>query len=266
MATRLSGDYIEENGEKLLLISDPTKLNIKYLNLSNFVKNGEEKYERELNPNVDHGVTQAVYQLNDSVLVSTSGIDILERGRLIFYNLKSDVKSTTELFPQIKDHTLDPYSQYALYFSHITVNKGKKLIASAMDAFNRVDIFSFHGELVTTAITGNSDFIINNENLTNGNALIPYNTNYMHIASTNEYIYALHYDQNYMEIGKIEIEPSIKVFTWDGKFKCQLNTPDYISTFSVTSDNSKIIAVDNYSGKIIQYNISEIMNRPRNTE
>lgn len=103
------------------------------------------------------------------------------------------------------------------------------MIASAMDGFNRIDMFDYEGNLVKSMVTGYSDPIIKKDKLTVDGALIPYMSHYLYVTSTGKYIFALYYGQNYMEIGTVKIDPVINVFSWDGKLHCQLILSDYLS-------------------------------------
>jgi hypothetical protein len=258
MSARLSGDFIDLNDEKLLIISDSNVGKLTYFNFTHFIKTGEETYLNEFNPSFEHGLTQSVFQISDSIIVSTPGMDAKERGRLLYYNLRSHSSFVTDLFPSVQDNSLNSYSLYALYFNQITVNKDKRLIASAMDGFNRIDMFDYEGNLVKSMVTGDSDPIIKKDKLTVDGALIPYLSHYMHITSTPKYIFALYYGQNYMEIGEVKIDPVINVFSWDGKLQCQLMFSDYLSQFAVDTENFLIYGIDRYPDRIWKYDIREI--------
>ncbi|EON77928.1 hypothetical protein ADIS_1587 [Lunatimonas lonarensis] len=258
MSARLSGDFIEINNEKYLIISDLNFGKVTYFNFSHFIKTGKETYVNEFNPSFEHGLTQSVFQINDSIMVSTPGMDAKERGRLLYYNLSSDSSFVTDLFPSVKDNNLNAYDLYALYFSQITINKDKRLIASAMDGFNRIDMFDFEGKLIKSMVTGDSDHITKRDRLTVDGALLPYMSHYMYVTSTEKYIFSLYYGQNFMEIGTVKIDPVINVFTWDGEFYCQLMLNDYLSQFAVDTENFLIYAIDRYPDRILRYDIRDI--------
>lgn len=258
-ASRIGGSFLRKDRIVLLPIIDPIKHVIHYLDFNHFVATGDENYVDIISSNYSTGLTQEIFHISDSILVSTPGIDRIDFGRLLFYDVVNDSSYVNELFPIVKDEELSSQDKYALYFSRLTVNHGKRVIASAMDAFNRIDLFDFSGNLIRSIETGDSDHLISAASLNDDLGLIPYNSQYMWINSTNSFIFALHFNQDYREINKVKINPKIRVFNWDGDPISELLFEDYIMGFAIDEINCVLYGIDNYSNRTLKYDLSVIL-------
>jgi hypothetical protein len=259
MAARITGCTIQKDNSVLLPINDPARNKVQYLDFSHFIATGNEDYHEAIDIDYNIGLTQGIFYLSDTVLVSIPGIDRIDFGRLLFYNISNDSSYINELFPVVLDQKLTPQDKYALYFSHLTVNQDQRIIASAMDAFDRIDLFDFSGMLIQSIITGDSDRIVKTRDIKDDNGLIPYNTQYMDIKSTVKYIFALYFNQDYRKLNKEKIEPKLRIFTWDGKPISELIFEDYIMSFAIDIKSGVLYGIDNYSNKIFKYDLSDVL-------
>jgi hypothetical protein len=260
-AIRVNGQKIKKNGTDYLVVNDGFKNRIKLLNLNKLINDSIENYDYTFQIESRHGLSQSVFFINDSTVISTSGVDSWEHGRLKFYNLKQNLSWVTTLFPILEDANLSPYEQYMLYFSYIHFNPQLGLIASSMDAFDRIDIFNLEGELVNSFKGEPDTHLTKNKNLTSNGGIPPYPVYYKYSTASDRFIYGLYYNQLNTEIEKVEVKTKIRVFDWEGNWIKTFTVDEYLSNIEVYEDDSYIIGIDKVNEKIIKYDISRLMKK-----
>lgn len=258
-AIRVNGQTLSKNGTNYLVLNDGFKYRVRLLNLDRLIKDSVEVYDYTYDIDSKHGLSQSITFLNDSIIVSTPGIDSKEFGRLKFYNLKADSSWVSDLFPQVLDQNLSPFDFYSLYFSYIHVNEGSKKIASSMDAFDRIDIFDFNGNLENSYLGESDHYITENSKLKEEGTFPPYPVYYKYSTSSPNHIYGLYYNQLNVEIEQKEIQPLIKVIDWEGNLVANLLVDEYLSNIEVYKDESFLIGIDKVNEKIMLYDLKKVL-------
>jgi hypothetical protein len=139
----------------------------------------------------------------------------------------------------------------------------KTKFASAMTMFNRVDIFDANGNLLNSYIDKDniSKSQIRNylssteENLIN----LDVKNYYMDAWSTNDFIYTLYHNQKQADYSKKSIPVKIRIFNWNAEPMCEINVPDYLTTFTVDEKNGIMYGGAYFDEKIFKYDISSIL-------
>ena len=184
--------------------------------------------------------------------------------RLQIYDPTSDViLKTIPLFPEIKkgrkdlDFIVNKYNM--LYVSNIGLKPDKTRIASAMCAFDRIDVFKTDGELERSIFNGSEipDNISAYLAQTDSRGLNMY---YGGIFTSNHFIYALYHGQPFPDYGQKPISTQIRIFSWNGNSLCKIVVRDNLYNFTIDEKNGFMYGVDHYSKQILKYNIKHVLN------
>jgi len=207
--------------------------------------------------------TKLLY-VNDSVFYGDSGYFDSQRCRLKRYNLETEITNHSSLFPKIINKKLFPSEMLkSLYYSLIQKKTDETVFVSAMEYFNRVDVFDENLNTKLTILGNglNSDNQIDASTLKidEGSPFDEFTIYYRDIDLTKTYIYCLYLNQVKNKFGK-EIKPvEIRVFDWNGNPKYLLKIPEYLMNISVDEKEGWIYGVAPYSEKILRYNIKNII-------
>jgi hypothetical protein len=204
--------------------------------------------------------------IDSNKIIGRSTNSIPHMYRLQMYNPQQDViTKTVPLFPVVKKMSDDldfVYRKYNyLYTSHIGLKNDKTKIASAMSAFNRIDIFDTDGILEKSVLEGaeipkdDIQSYLAAEIGDNRALMIHYNAIY----TTDNYIYALYYGQAKSDYAMKLIETEIRIFDWAGKPLSKIKVPDYLLNFSIDEERGLMYGVDYSNGKSLQYDIKKII-------
>jgi len=255
-AIRATGQTVLKNGINYLVLNDGFKNRIKFLNLDLLLSDSLETYDYTIDLDPKLGLTQSLYFTEDSILISSAGIDSWEPGRLKFLDIANDSSWTSPYFPRLADTSLNPHDYYMLYFSYIHYNPKLGLIASTMDAFDRVDVFDIEGELNRSNIGQSDIYLTENTNLKTDQGITPYPIYYRHSTSSDKLIYGLYYNQLNIEIDQVEINPKILVFDWQANLIKTFVVNENLTTIEVFQDDSFLIGIDQLNEKILIYDLT----------
>jgi hypothetical protein len=140
----------------------------------------------------------------------------------------------------------------------------KTKFVSTMNMFNRIDIFDNDGNLINS--------IIDNENNISKRQINEYlsakeeklkkvdvKNYYRCVYPSNSFIYALYYNQLDSEYGIKSIPTEIRIFNWQAEPVCEINVPDYLTTFTIDEKRGIMYGVAYFDEKILKYDISSIL-------
>jgi len=256
-APHYSGQYIKTDSAILIWINDVFKYRFMLVNVTKSLKQNIPVVEKEYRHSPNFYLTQDLLYVNDFKLVGTLGMDAIEKGRLCLYNPILNSVQITNLFPKISNqNNFNTYDLYQIYFDDIRLKPDRSLLVSAMNTFDRIDIFDTTGNVIKSII-GNEVKIDGIKNKKNSE-LVGLTSYYEDIYLSDEYIYTLYYNQPVKDYGEIFIPTEIRVFDYTGNQLFCLKTEDYLMTFSVDENNGWIYGVDYFNEKILKYNIQGI--------
>jgi hypothetical protein len=118
-----------------------------------------------------------------------------------------------------------------------------------MNHFDRIDIFNLDGTLKKSMGPEASPLKINAAKPLEEQTQLYYTV----LRLTDQYIYALYYNQPNIEYGEKLTSTQIHVFDWEGNGVYQIHVPDYLMSFSVDEKRGYIYGVDFYNQKNLRY-------------
>lgn len=201
-----------------------------------------------------------VFKINDSILIGDSGNFDINNNRLKKINLNKNETSESEMFPEVSNIKLLPLSEIkTLYKSHIDIDKKNNKIVSALEHYDRIDIFDYNLNCNRSIISGkqHSDFDIDILDLDykGDNPLDDLNIYYFDLVITEKYIYALYYNQIEKDYG--EIKPvEIRVFDLLGNPKYRLKIPEYLINISVDEEEGYLYGSAFFEEKTMKYKLN----------
>jgi hypothetical protein len=214
----------------------------------------EIDYLYEVDPVI--GLTQDMMLKNDSLLIGNLGYLSPEP----FLIKGFDIKNKKEIFSvpildlneYVSENVTDFYTTFYNFF-RLKPDGSKSVIA-----FNYFDRLLIFDEDYTNAKKVDGELGVKKVKMLEGKPLDLVNY-YFDLEVTNDYIFALYYDQSESEYGEVMKPSQIKIFDWDGVLIQVIETPDYLMGISFDEENQTLYGVDHFQEKILQYDISKIL-------
>ncbi|WP_226391218.1 BF3164 family lipoprotein [Penaeicola halotolerans] len=261
--TAAISDIEQVNDDYHVSIFDRAKYRLTVYSLKDILN--EEKslpiYSFRMHPK--HGLSAALVKTGNTTYVGTPGLDVMNRGRLHFYDTLTQESTKNELIP--KDQRFDQlsdYPKYNLYFSRIAKHPTKELIASVMRGFDRLDIYDFEGNLVHEVKSPNYE---REYELSLIGDKATEKKFYMGVRGSEKYIYAIYYDQLDKDYSRDLIPTQIKIFSWEGQELANIEVPEYLMSFEVDEERGRLYGVAYFEEKTMTYDISNILNQLNQT-
>ena len=240
------------------------------INLTQSIKEQKTIIEKKIKISPDINFSNLFY-LDSNKIIGNNGMISPNMNRLqIFDPVKKTISKTVPLFPpfKIKENINNMdyifYRYNVLYISSFKMKPDKTLFSSAMNFFNRIDIFDNLGNLKYSFIdkeNNNSNRKINDYLETSEGNIekIEIKNFYGYSVTTNSFIYTLYRNQLKSEYGKISKPISIRIFNWKAEPVCEINIPDYLTTFTIDEKNGIMYGVAYFDEKILKYDIKDIL-------
>ncbi|MFN3998682.1 BF3164 family lipoprotein [Algoriphagus sp.] len=214
----------------------------------------EIDYLYELDP--AFGLTQDMVLQNDSLIIGNLGY--LSPKPFLIKGF--DIKNKKELFSvpildlneYVSESVADFYTTFYNFF-RLKPDGSKSVIA-----FNYFDRLLIFGEDYSKAKKVDGELGVKKVKMSGGKPLDLVNY-YFDLEVTNDYIFALYYDQPESEYGELMKPSQIKIFDWDGVLVQVIETPDYLMGISYDQEDQILYGVDHFQEKILQYDISNIL-------
>jgi hypothetical protein len=188
--------------------------------------------------------------------------------RLLIYNPTNDkIVKTVEPFPKVKNTYSDNlnfifYRYNSLYNSSLGLKPDRSKIVSAMNMFNRIDIFDISGNLLNSYIDKNtlSDDLIKEYLSAKQNNVDKVNIKlyYQGIYASNSFIYVVYQNRLYYDYNQ-SIPVYIRIFNWNADPICEIKVPDYLQYISIDEKNEMMYGSAVIDEKIFKYDISSIL-------
>ncbi|MDO8967375.1 BF3164 family lipoprotein [Algoriphagus sp.] len=214
----------------------------------------EIDYLYEVDPVI--GLTQDMMLKNDSLLIGNLGYLSPEP----FLIKGFDIKNKKEIFSvpildlneYVSESVTDFYTTFYNFF-RLKPDGSKSVIA-----FNYFDRLLIFDEDYTNAKKVDGELGVKKVKMLEGKPLDLVNY-YFDLEVTNDYIFALYYDQPESEYGEVMKPSQIKIFDWDGVLIQVIETPDYLMGISFDEEDQTLYGVDHFQEKILKYNFTKIL-------
>jgi len=261
---RYEQNIIENNQIKIWVYGYNTN-KIYLINVSNSIKNQATTIDTILNVEPQIKFSN-LFVTNDYKVIGNIRNTTTDMKRLLIYDIeKNKIVKEVDLFPKInidnEDIAFIFYKKNMLHNSILVSNKELSKFASVLIRFNRVDIFdancntlNFYEGKNNNTKADIKDFLATK--LEDRGNIKQY---YFYATSSSNYIYTLYYNQLYSEYPK-SIPVKIRIFNWNAEPVCEINVPDYLTTFTVDEKNGIMYGVAYFDEKILKYDISSILN------
>jgi len=163
-------------------------------------------------------------------------------GRMFIHDIVLDTTGWINFFPPISiPARADKLSE--LYNSIIKVSKSHEKIVSAMVSFERLDIFSYQGELELSIILENNNPEPDFSDVTKLMSDETYQY-YIDLFLSDKYIYALTIDTQQKDLIDNNYKPSvIHIFSWNGEASHKIELDELATRFVVDEKNHKIYTI-----------------------
>ncbi len=265
-----SGQYIKEN-DQVKIWTYGVNTHILYLiNVTKSISEKKTVIEKQVKSLSELNFSNLFY-LDSTRIIANNGMITPNMNRLQIYNpVTNNITKIVPLFPaiEIRKNIINMdyifYRYNVLYISSFRMKPDKTKFASAMNFFNRVDIFDDWGNLKYSYIdkdNNNTKGIINDyldaseENVKN----IDIKEFYGNSVATDSFIYTLYRHQVNSEYGKVFKPITIRVFNWQAEPICEINVPDYLTSFTIDEKNGIMYGIAYFDEKILKYDISSIL-------
>lgn len=214
----------------------------------------EIDYLYEVDPVI--GLTQDMMLKNDSLLIGNLGYLSPEP----FLIKGFDIKNKKEIFSvpildlneYVSESVTDFYTTFYNFF-RLKPDGSKSVIA-----FNYFDRLLIFDEDYTNAKKVDGELGVKKVKMLEGKPLDLVNY-YFDLEVTNDYIFALYYDQSESVYGEVMKPSQIKIFDWDGVLIQVIETPDYLMGISFDEEVQILYGVDHFQEKILKYNFTKIL-------
>ena len=251
-APRYSDDYVVDDGETYLWMHDARKLSFRKVDIIKSLNQPTAVVKEEIYIHPKHGLSQFLFHINDSIVIGNTGYESLEKARLKKLNLTRDIiVAENKTFPTMESgEKLRPSSAYALFFDRLKFSKERNIFVSAMQKFDRIDLFSVDLTHLKTIYFGEEAIKFDIDEYQSK----PVYQYYKDLALTSEYIYALFCKVELKE--NMESLPSqVRVFNWEGSLVRVIQLPDDLMSIAVDEKTQMMYGVDFNNEKILKYNI-----------
>lgn len=261
------GQYTLDNNRIKIWVKGTNSNKLSLIDVSESINQNKTIVEDviKLSPETEYST---VFYIDSTKVVGRSYNSTPNMNRLQIFNPKENtIVKTIPLFPEVKNDNQNLqfifYRYNFLYVSSLTMKYDKTRFASAMNMFNRLDIFDANGNLLNSYIDKDNisksqirDYLSSTEqNLIN----LDVKNYYMNACSTNDFIYTLYYNQKQADYPRKSIPITIRVFNWNAEPVCFIKVPDYLTSFSIDEKNGIIYGVAYHDEKILKYDIKSIL-------
>jgi len=82
---------------------------------------------------------------------------------------------------------------------------------------------------------------------------------YFDVEVTDDYIFALYYNQPESEYGEVMQPTQIRLFDWHGTLLKIIEVPDYLMGISFDEKNQSLYGVDHFQEKIVKYDFADLL-------
>lgn len=263
-----NNQFDKDNTDLKIWLSSDIKSEIIQVNLTSTIKSKDNNTIVDKKIDIDTKLfpfTRLLY-VNDSIFYGDSGYFDSKRCRLKRYSLKANAIdiSYSDLFPKVLNQKLFPSEMLNnLYHSKLRKKPNEVTFASAMEYFNRIDIFdkdlNTKLSIVGDGLTDDNQLDAAELDIEEGSPFQELTIYYRDINLRDSYIYSLYLNQPRKEFGKNSKPVEIRIFDWEGNAKYLLKIPDYILNISVDEKEGWIYGVAPYDEKILRYNIKDII-------
>lgn len=252
-APRLSDQFVRQDNGICFWVNDGHKYDFRLININQSLAQEKPVVEKEFNIKPEYALTQNLIFLNDSTLVGNLGIDAYKRSRLKAINPFKDEEQLSELFPPVKNkQLLDQYDLYILYFNSLRYNEKHSKFVSALNRFNRIDVFNENMVLEKSIVEGDSYSGLDAKSHKKpGMVIDELNTYYIDLYCSDKYIYAL-----FKSSRNSKSKNEIRVFNWNYKPLYNLKISESLVSFSVDEKNGFIYGVNYEEEKIMRYDFN----------
>lgn len=202
------------------------------------------------------GLTQDMILKNDSILIGNLGYLSPEA-----YLVKGfDFKNQKDLFlvpiPDLAEYENKGVSDfYTVFYNFFRMKPDGSKSVLAFNYFDRMLILDEDFQLKKEVLgaTGLKSLkIVEGEPVD----LVNY---YFDLEVTDDYIFALYYDQPESQYGEVMQSTQIRIFDWNGTLLNIIEVPDYLMGISFDEKNQTIYGVDHFQEKIVKYDFSELL-------
>ena len=203
-----------------------------------------------------YGLTQDMIFKNDSVIVGNLGYLSPEA-----YLVKGfDFKNQKDLFivpiPDLEEYQNKGVTDfYTVFYNFFRMKPDGSKSVLAFNYFDRMLILDENFKALND-LSGDSGRkslkIVDGEPVD----LVNY---YFDVEVTDDYIFALYYNQPESEYGEVMQPTQIRLFDWDGTLLKIIEVPDYLMGISFDEKNQSLYGVDHFQEKIVKYDFSELL-------
>jgi hypothetical protein len=262
------GQYVNENNIIYIWGYDLNRNTLYSINVTESIDKNKTILDKKIKISPECGFFNAFF-VDSTKIIGSSHNGNPKMNRLQIFNpIENKIVKTIPAFPEVKNDNNNInfliYRYNQLFISSLQMKPDKMKFASAMQMFNRLDIFDNYGNLENSYIDDKNnitesvieDFLlINQEHLDN----VSTKFYYFGLSVSNSFIYALYYEQLQADFPEQSIPVKIRIFNWRAEPVFTINVPDYILFISVDEKNEILYGVDYYNEKILKYDISSIL-------
>jgi len=263
-----NGQYEKINDQLFIWVQELNRKRLYRINITKSIKNGKTFIDKEIKYSPEYMFSQMFYIDSTNIIGASSNLDI-KINRLLIINPQTNERiKVVKPFTIIKNDNNDinflMYRYNMLYVAILALKPDKTKISSAMNMFNRLDIFDINGNILNSYIDKNEnlnsslirDYLAAKQQSINDINVKEY---YIATTSTDSYIYTVYYNQLKSEYAKQSIPVEVRVFDWQSEPVCSIKVPDYLQYITIDEKNGIMYGVAYFDEKILKYDISSIL-------
>ncbi len=273
----ISYEYFEnENGQLYFWVWAYNSQKFIRINLTETINKNKTVVDRVLNIGIKDGLFanedfHNIFYIDSTKVVGRSSNLAFHINRFLSYNpVEGKIIKKVPPFPKVaydstkKDegHGFLMYRYNPLYLASFNMKPDKTKFSSAMNMFNRLDIFDADGNLVSSYVDDNniSDKLIKEYLSANEEHLkdVPVKNYYEGSFVTDSFIYTLYHNKLQSD-WKTSAPVQIRIFNWEAEPVCTIKIPDYLEYISVDEANGILYGNSFLDEKNLQYDISSIL-------
>jgi hypothetical protein len=261
------GQYEKIHDQLYIWLCDKNRNKLYRINITKSIKDSKTCIDKEIKYLPECMFSQ-VYFLDSATIIGQPSNLAIKMNRFQIYNPQLEkIVKTVSLFPKVNNDNQDLnfifYRYNRLYNCGFMMKPDKTKFGSAMNMFNRVDIFDKDGNIKNSYIDEDDipGYIIKTylsakqENIKKVNV----KDYYMAAFATNSFFYTLYYNQLQSDYPEKSVPVKIRIFNWNAEPVCILKVPDYLQYFSIDEKNGIMYGVAYFDEKILKYDISSIL-------
>jgi len=260
------GQCIKENNQIKIWVKGTNSNKMSLINLTKSIEKNKTVIEKEIKykPEAEFST---VFFIDSTKIVGNTYMSIPDMYRLKIYNPETNsITKTVPLFPEVRNTNQNLnfifYRYNYIYVSSLIMKNDKTKFVSVMCMFNRLDFFDSNGNLQYSYIDKDNvtksqinDYLSSSDKHLRDLNIKHY---YMDACSAGKYIYTLYYNQKKADYTKA-VPVKIRIFNWEAEPVCEINVPDYLTTFTIDEKNGIMYGVAYFDEKILKYDIKDIL-------